>query len=119
MLSIERQAGPNTVFSASYVGSASHRRRVLIESNPGNPSLCLSLSQGETRSQFYFLPVKPQVPPLRFALVGMTILLQNEHYRVKPSISNEFVIPTGACPDFLLRATHQRPRVRSRRAGTA
>jgi hypothetical protein len=45
MLSIERQAGPNTVLSASYVGSSSHRQRVLIEPNAGNPSLCLSLSQ--------------------------------------------------------------------------
>jgi hypothetical protein len=45
MLSIERQAGPNTVLSASYVGTASHRQRVLIESNSGNPALCLSLSQ--------------------------------------------------------------------------
>ena len=45
MLSIERQAGPNTVFTASYVGNASHRQRVLVEPNPGNPSLCLSLSQ--------------------------------------------------------------------------
>ncbi len=45
MLSIERQAGPNTVLSASYVGSSSHGQRVLIEPNPGNPSLCLSLSQ--------------------------------------------------------------------------
>ncbi len=44
MLSIERQAGPNTVFSASYVGTSSHRQRVLIEPNPGNPALCLSLS---------------------------------------------------------------------------
>jgi hypothetical protein len=45
MVSIERQAGPNTVFSASYVGTSSHRQRVLIEPNPGNPALCLSLSQ--------------------------------------------------------------------------
>jgi hypothetical protein len=45
MLSIERQAGPNTVVSASYVGTASHRQRVLIESNAGSPALCLSLSQ--------------------------------------------------------------------------
>jgi hypothetical protein len=45
MLSVERQAGPNTVFSASYIGTASHRQRVLIEPNPGNPALCLSLSQ--------------------------------------------------------------------------
>jgi hypothetical protein len=45
MLSIERQAGPSTVFSASYVGTVSHHQRVLIEPNPGNPALCLSLSQ--------------------------------------------------------------------------
>ena len=45
MFSIERQAGPNTVFSASYVGTSSHRQRVLIEANPGNPARCLSLSQ--------------------------------------------------------------------------
>ena len=45
MLSIERQAGPNTVLSASYIGTASHRQRVLIEPNAGNPALCLSLSQ--------------------------------------------------------------------------
>jgi hypothetical protein len=45
MLSIERQADPNTVISASYVGNVSERQRVLVEANPGNPSLCLSLSQ--------------------------------------------------------------------------
>jgi hypothetical protein len=44
-LSIERQAGPKTVLDASYIGSSSHRQRVLVESNPGNPALCLSLSQ--------------------------------------------------------------------------
>jgi hypothetical protein len=43
MLSVERQAGPNTVFEASYVGTSSQHQRVLIESNPGNPALCLSL----------------------------------------------------------------------------
>lgn len=43
-LSLERQAGPRTVLSASYVGNASHRQRVLVESNAGNPALCLSLS---------------------------------------------------------------------------
>jgi hypothetical protein len=45
MLSIERQAGPNTVLSASYVGTSSRRQRVLIEPNAGDPALCLSLSQ--------------------------------------------------------------------------
>jgi hypothetical protein len=44
MLSIERQAGPNTVLSAAYAGTSSHRVRVLREPNPGDPSLCLSLS---------------------------------------------------------------------------
>jgi hypothetical protein len=45
MLSIERQAGPDTVFSASYIGTSSHRQRVLVEPNSGNPALCLTLSQ--------------------------------------------------------------------------
>jgi len=45
MLSIERQAGPNTVLEANYVGTSTHRQRVLVEANPGNPALCLSLSQ--------------------------------------------------------------------------
>ncbi len=45
MLSIERQAGPNTVLEANYVGTSTHRQRVLIEANPGNPALCLSLSR--------------------------------------------------------------------------
>lgn len=45
MLSIERQVGPDTVLSASYIGTASRRQRVLVEANPGNPALCLSLSQ--------------------------------------------------------------------------
>ena len=44
-LSIERQAGPKTVFDATYIGSSTHRQRVLIAANPGNPSLCLSLSR--------------------------------------------------------------------------
>lgn len=45
MLSIERQAGPNTVLNATYAGTSSHRQRVLSEPNPGDPALCLSLSQ--------------------------------------------------------------------------
>lgn len=45
MLSLERQFGTNTVLSASYVGSQGHRLLVSIEANPGDPALCLSLSQ--------------------------------------------------------------------------
>jgi hypothetical protein len=44
-LSIERQIGANTVVSASYIGTQAHRLVVLEEANPGNPALCLSLSQ--------------------------------------------------------------------------
>jgi hypothetical protein len=44
-LSMERQAGPKTVFDATYIGSSTHRQRVLVAENPGNPALCLSLSQ--------------------------------------------------------------------------
>ncbi|MGO9126358.1 MAG: carboxypeptidase regulatory-like domain-containing protein [Terriglobales bacterium] len=45
MLSLERQFGSNTLLSASYVGSQAHRLLVLVEANPGNPALCLSLNQ--------------------------------------------------------------------------
>ena len=45
MLSIEREIGNNTLISAGYVGNQSHRLLVLEESNPGDPALCLSLSQ--------------------------------------------------------------------------
>ncbi len=45
MFSIQRQIGQNTVVSANYVGNEGHRLLVLIENNPGNPALCLALSQ--------------------------------------------------------------------------
>jgi hypothetical protein len=45
MFSIQRQIGQNTLLSANYVGNEGHHLLVLAESNPGNPALCLSLSQ--------------------------------------------------------------------------
>ena len=45
MLSVQRQLGPQTVLSVSYIGNQGHRLLVMIEANPGNPALCLSLSQ--------------------------------------------------------------------------
>ena len=45
MFSLERQMGANTVLGASYVGTQSHRLLVMEEANPGDPALCLSLSQ--------------------------------------------------------------------------
>ena len=44
MLSIQRQLGSKTLLSASYVGTQAHRLLVLEEANPGNPQLCLFLS---------------------------------------------------------------------------
>ncbi|HXM60591.1 MAG TPA: carboxypeptidase regulatory-like domain-containing protein [Terriglobales bacterium] len=44
-LSVQRQFRANTVLSASYVGTQAHRLLVMIEANPGDPALCLSLSQ--------------------------------------------------------------------------
>jgi hypothetical protein len=45
MLSVQRQMGNNTLLSVSYVGNQAHHLLVLEAANPGNPALCLSLSQ--------------------------------------------------------------------------
>ena len=45
MLSLQRQIGTNTLLSLSYVGNQAHHLLVLEAANPGNPALCLSLSQ--------------------------------------------------------------------------
>ena len=44
MLSLERGLGANTVLSVNYVGNQGHRLLVLEEANPGDPALCLFLS---------------------------------------------------------------------------
>jgi hypothetical protein len=44
-LSVQRQFGQRMMFSASYVGSQSHHLLLVYSNNPGNPALCLSLSQ--------------------------------------------------------------------------
>ena len=43
--SIERQFGASTLLNLSYVGSQAHHLLVVYSANPGNPALCLSLSQ--------------------------------------------------------------------------
>jgi hypothetical protein len=45
MLSLQRQIGNNSLVTMSYVGNQAHHLLVLEEANPGNPALCLSLSQ--------------------------------------------------------------------------
>jgi hypothetical protein len=44
-LSVEHQFGANTLASVSYVGSQAHHLLAIYSANPGNPALCLALSQ--------------------------------------------------------------------------
>ena len=44
-ISMQRQFGGHTVVTAAYMGSESHHLLTLLEANPGNPALCLGLSQ--------------------------------------------------------------------------
>jgi len=44
-LSLQRQFGTASVLSVSYVGTQGHSLLSDLESNPGNPALCLSVSQ--------------------------------------------------------------------------
>ena len=44
-LSVERELAKNTVLTTSYIGSQGHHLLTLLPANPGNPGLCLGLSQ--------------------------------------------------------------------------
>jgi len=44
-LSFQRQMGRDTVLGLNYIGSEGHHLLVLVEANPGNPAVCLSVSQ--------------------------------------------------------------------------
>jgi Carboxypeptidase regulatory-like domain len=45
LASMERQLGKDTVLDVSYAGTQAHHLLTLLEANPGNPAVCLSLSQ--------------------------------------------------------------------------
>lgn len=45
MLSIQRQITSSLLWTASYVGNEGHHLIAVVSANPGNPALCLSLSQ--------------------------------------------------------------------------
>jgi hypothetical protein len=45
MVSAERELGRGTVLDVSYAGTQAHHLLTLLEANPGDPSLCLGLSQ--------------------------------------------------------------------------
>jgi hypothetical protein len=44
MFSVQRELAPNMVATASYVGTRGHNMLVIQQANPGNPALCLSVS---------------------------------------------------------------------------
>lgn len=44
-LSVQRQIGSDNILTLAYVGTQGHRLISSLESNPGNPALCLSVSQ--------------------------------------------------------------------------
>jgi hypothetical protein len=44
-ITLQRQFGSNTMVSLAYVGAQGHRLMTGLESNPGNPALCLSVSK--------------------------------------------------------------------------
>lgn len=46
-LSIQRQVGSATLLTASYVGTQGHHLLSSLEANPGDPALCLSVSQDD------------------------------------------------------------------------
>jgi Carboxypeptidase regulatory-like domain/TonB dependent receptor-like, beta-barrel len=45
MVSAQHELAPNMVATASYVGTRGHNMLVLQQTNPGDPALCLSVSQ--------------------------------------------------------------------------
>jgi hypothetical protein len=45
MFSVQREIAPNTVATASYVGTRGYNMLVIQQANPGDPALCLSVSQ--------------------------------------------------------------------------
>ena len=45
MFSVQHELAPNMVVTASYVGTRGHNMLVLQQTNPGDPALCLSVSQ--------------------------------------------------------------------------
>jgi hypothetical protein len=45
MASFERQITGHTILNVNYVGNQNHNLLVIQETNPGNPALCLSVSQ--------------------------------------------------------------------------
>lgn len=70
-LSLQRQFGSNTVFSASFVGNQGHKLITSMEANPGSASICLQVnailgdgtcSQYGENTQYTLPDGTPQIP---------------------------------------------------------
>ncbi|MGC2196066.1 MAG: carboxypeptidase regulatory-like domain-containing protein [Terriglobales bacterium] len=68
-LSIQRQIGSNTVFTASYVGNQGHRLVTSVEANPANPAACLAVINSALRNEATCGPFS-ETPPF-------TVVVQN------------------------------------------
>lgn len=85
-LSVQRQFGASTVLSVAFVGNQGHRNVTSVEANPGNPSLCVFLSNptnldtgsptcgpnNETPSSPFVLPPGAGFPAGATPIVEMT-----------------------------------------------
>ena len=85
--SIERQFGRNTMLSVSYVGSQAHHLPLVYSANPGNPALCLKLSNPNAVA-----PNSPTCGPFgedttHITASGQTI--QGTRVGLGPSFSND------------------------------
>jgi len=86
-LTIQRQFGATTIFSVGYVGNQGHRNVTSVEANPGNPALCVFLSNptnldagspacgpgGETPASPFVLPPGAGFPAGATPIVETTV----------------------------------------------
>jgi hypothetical protein len=82
-VSLQRELAPSTVFSLSYVGSEAHHLLVLISANPGNPALCLSVSQPDE-----VMPGTPTCGP--FSEGGIFMRSNGQTVQVRGPFSAQF-----------------------------
>lgn len=112
-LSIQRQFGANTVLSVGFVGNQGHKNVTSVEANPGNPGLCVFLSNpsnldtgsptcgpnNETPSSPFVLPPGAGFPAGATPIVETTIpCLSNPNLMCKAINSTRTIfsgVPTG------------------------
>ena len=112
-LSVQRQFGASTVFSIGFVGNQGHKNVTSVEANPGNPALCVFLSNpanldtgsptcgpnNETPSSPFVLPPGASFPAGATPIVETTApCLSNPNLTCKAINSTRTIfggVPTG------------------------